>query len=254
MQTPACAYSLVYTFWVKDSTGVYSALPSFISQSNKTFTVLSTSPSNVALYQVVARGSVPSGYPSFQDELIISLDVANGCLNDQVTATGTAISDFTYNLQKDGLKSWSPTWSSSVAGCPLTFEIRRIIGVVEQEFVLTSHETSVLTHSNVNGSLALLSTNLNLNGEVWTIKLYKKSTYSTNASSEGIYKFKITFLDPCVVAVLTISPSTMTSNPYTYVIDDVANVQTFLDSAVSSTENTATCPTDFTFTITKRDG
>ena len=127
MQTPACAFSLVYTFWVKDSTGVYSALPSFISQSNKTFTVLSTSPSNVALYQVVARGSAPSGYPSFQDELIISLDVTNGCLNDQVTATGTAISDFTYYLNHDGLKSWSPTWSSTVTGCPLTFEIRRIV-------------------------------------------------------------------------------------------------------------------------------
>ena len=32
VQTPACAYSLVYTFWVKNSiTGVYSVLPSFIS-------------------------------------------------------------------------------------------------------------------------------------------------------------------------------------------------------------------------------
>ena len=51
VQTPACAYSLVYTFWVFDSgTGNYSSLPSFISESAKTFTVVSTNPANVALY------------------------------------------------------------------------------------------------------------------------------------------------------------------------------------------------------------
>ena len=84
--------------------------------------------------------------------------------------------------------------------------------------------------------------------------MYKKSTYSTHAYSEGVYEFVITFVDPCVLAVLTISPATLTSNPYTYVIDNTADVQTFSDLAVSSTELTATCPTDFTFSITKRDG
>ena len=66
VQTPACGYTLDYTFWIKDSsTGVYSALPSFISHSDKTFTVASTSPSDVTNYQVVVRGSAPSGYPVF---------------------------------------------------------------------------------------------------------------------------------------------------------------------------------------------
>ena len=84
--------------------------------------------------------------------------------------------------------------------------------------------------------------------------MYKKSTYSTHANSEGVYEFVITFVDPCVLAVLTISPATLTSNPYTYVIDNTADVQTFDDNLVTSTESTATCPTDFTFSITKRDG
>ena len=107
MQTPACAYSLVYTFWVLDSgTGIYSSLPSFISESAKTFTVVSTNPANVAVYQVVVRGSVPDGHPVFEDELSISLNVANGCLVDQVTATGAVINNLTYYVQKDGTKSW----------------------------------------------------------------------------------------------------------------------------------------------------
>jgi len=81
--------------------------------------------------------------------------------------------------------SWSKTWTSSVVGCPLTYEIGRFVNGVEQ--ALTSHETGALTHSTIDGSLQLLSTDYALDGEVWTIKLYKKSTYSTDANAEGVY-------------------------------------------------------------------
>ena len=37
-------------------------------------------------------------------------------------------------------------------------------------------------------------------------------------------------------------------------IDATRNVQTFLDSSVTSTETSATCPTEYTFTVTNRDG
>ena len=157
MQIPACEYALDYTFWVRDSTtGVYSTLPSFVTELDKTFTVVSTDPSGANIYQVVARANVPSGYPVFEEELIINLAVSNACLSDEVTATATAISDFSYYLQNDGLLSWSPTWSSTVDGCPTTFEIGRVFTGVEQ--ALTSHETAALTHSDGNGSLTLLST------------------------------------------------------------------------------------------------
>ena len=53
---------------------------------------------------------------------------------------------------------------------------------------------------------------------------------------------------------MSINASTLSSNPYTYVIDETVNVQTFLDNKVSSTEISGICPTDFTFTINKRDG
>ena len=66
------------------------------------------------------------------------------------------------------------------------------------------------------------------------------------------FSFTVTFQDPCAVATLTINPSTLTANPYTYVIDATKNVQTFLDSSVTSTA-TASCPTDFVFTVTNRD-
>lgn len=59
--------------------------------------------------------------------------------------------------------------------------------------------------------------------------------------------------DPCSLATLTIDPTTLTANPsYTYVIGATADVQTFDDLKVTSSTS-ATCPTDFVFTITNRD-
>ena len=112
-----------------------------------TLTVYSVDPTDVGNYKV--RVSTTSG--SVTKLLEIVLDVANGCQADQVTPTSAAIADLTYNLNVDGLVTWTPTWSSSVAGCPLTYEIGRIVATVEQ--ALTAHETATLTHSTVYGSL-----------------------------------------------------------------------------------------------------
>lgn len=68
------------------------------------------------------------------------------------------------------------------------------------------------------------------------------------------FSFDVEFQDPCALATLTIDPATLTANPYTYVIDATADVQTFLDAHVSSSETTAPCPATFTFTVTNRDG
>ena len=81
-----------------------------------------------------------------------------------------------------------------MAGCPFTYEVRRIVN--DAEILLTSHETAALEHSAENGSLRLASSDLALDGEVWTIKLFQKSTYSTSKESEGIYQFDITFSSP----------------------------------------------------------
>ena len=101
VQTPACDYTLDYTFWVKNG-AVYTALPSFIAAETKTFTVVSKNPKDVANYQLVVRGSAPTGKPQFKDELFIYLNVTNGCLLDKVTASGPVIESFTYQIQKYG--------------------------------------------------------------------------------------------------------------------------------------------------------
>ena len=72
-----------------------------------------------------------------------------------------------------------------MAGCPLTYEIGRIVANVEQ--ALGPTETAVLTHSPVDGSLQLFTTDTTLHGQKWEIKLYRKSTYSSHANAEGVY-------------------------------------------------------------------
>lgn len=174
---PACAYTLDYSFKIKDASSNYSNLPSFITQYANTFTVSSNIPADVGSYDIAMIGSVPVGYPAFNDDLIIKLVVSNGCLVDQVTnASPILILDLTYEMTKTGMLAWSPTWSSSVLGCPLTYNIGRMINGVEE--ALSAHETAALTHSTSDGSLALSSTDFTLDKEAWQIKLYKKSTYS----------------------------------------------------------------------------
>ena len=46
------------------------------------------------------------------------------------------------------------------------------------------------------------TSDLTLHGEIWTIRLYKKSTYSISAMQEGEYLFDIEFKDICWESVL----------------------------------------------------
>ena len=57
--------------------------------------------------------------------------MTNNCLNDEVTATDAAIADFTYYINEDGTLNWAKSWSNSLAGCPMTFEIGRMVSSVE---------------------------------------------------------------------------------------------------------------------------
>ena len=54
-----------------------------------------------------------------------------------------------------------------------------------------------MTHSTVDGSLTLVTSDYGLDGEAWEIKLFKKSTYSVDSQSEGVYQFTVTFRDIC---------------------------------------------------------
>ena len=122
------------------------------TNSDHTFEVLSNLVADVGTYEVIVTGTTPAGTmsPAYSEDLVIQLEVANECATDIVTPTST-ISDQTFTIQLDSAKTENPTWSTSVPGCPVTYEIRRVVVGIDQP--LTGFETAALTFDSSDGQL-----------------------------------------------------------------------------------------------------
>ena len=203
--TPLCGYTLDYRIQIKDlDTGVYTPLPSWLANvANLDFSVYSDDPSTVAVYHISIIGSVPSPFmdPTYEEELLIRLTVNNDCQTDKVTPLDT-IPDELYYIAEDGVRTFAPSWSITVIGCPVTYEIGRIDESTGLERPLGSAELAVIDFNGNDGQMSYQTSNYELDGEVWTIRLYKKSTYSIAPEQEGEYLFDIEFKDICWVSDL----------------------------------------------------
>ena len=62
---------------------------------------------------------------------------------------------------------------------------------------LTPAEQAVLVMDPVTGHFSILSTDYALDGQVWSLKVTKKSTQSTSAFPEDSYTFTLEFRDIC---------------------------------------------------------
>ena len=163
-----------YKYEIKDPlTNIYSSLPPFITvPSRLNFEVFTMDPSTVGLYYVAVTASVPLTFmdPTYKEELLIEVEVKNSCILDEVDVTGILNDQIPYYINEDGIVPFDPTWSHTLIGCPITFEI----GIVEAgvERPLNPVEIAVLNHSNVDGSVRLEATDYVLDGEIWEVKIY----------------------------------------------------------------------------------
>ena len=160
------------------------------------FTVYTEDPLTQGTYFISIIASVPSvyQYPVYSEELIITLNVKNQCKIDQVIPLDS-IADELYYIAEDGTRSFTPTWSTAVIGCPQTFEIGRMVNGIERP--LTAGEKAVITFSSSDGSMSYTTDDYSIDGEIWTIRLYKRSTFSESKQQEGVYLFDIEFRDVC---------------------------------------------------------
>ena len=134
-------------------TGTYSPLPSWITNvANLDFSVQTDEPNNFGTYHISIIGSVPLHLmnPTYEEELIIILIVNNECQTDEVTSLST-IADELYYIAEDGVRAFAPTWSITVARCPVTYEIGRIDDLTGIERALTASELAVITFSQIDG-------------------------------------------------------------------------------------------------------
>ena len=135
------------------STGAYSPLPSWlVNVAGLDFSVQTDDLSNVGVYYISIIGSVSENFmdPTYEEELIIELIVSNDCGSDEVTALDF-IQEELYYITESGVRSFAPTWSTTVAGCPVTYEIGRIDDQSGLERALTVEESAVITFSDIDG-------------------------------------------------------------------------------------------------------
>ena len=79
---------------------------------------------------------------------------------------------------------------------------------------LTATETAVITFNSADGSFYIYTTDKTLHSQVWTLKVFKRSTYAAQPGQDGVYEFDITFKDECEVAVL--SAAIFSESTYTF--------------------------------------
>ena len=125
---------------------------------------------------------------------MIELKVKDGCEEDEVTNLST-IEDTLYYIAEDGLVKYQPTWTHSELGCPIEYLVSRIVDGVERP--LTDEEKTVLGHDDTNGWLDLITSDYALDGEIWTIRLFMRSSFSESPLKDGAHVFDIEFRDIC---------------------------------------------------------
>ena len=77
----------------------------------------------------------------------------------------------------------------------MVHEIARVENGIARS--LNSQEQAIFTHSLTNGVTSFETSDYSLDGEIWTIKISKRSQYSTGSQAEGAYVIDIEFRDIC---------------------------------------------------------
>ena len=62
---------------------------------------------------------------------------------------------------------------------------------------LTAGEKAVISFSSSDGSMSYKTDDYSIDGEIWTIRLYKRSKFSESKQRDGAYLFDIEFRDVC---------------------------------------------------------
>ena len=163
------------------------------------------------------------------------------------TLTPPVFSDEIYLIGSGAQVAGLTTFSFNVSPtyCPVTYSL----GVSP---TIADVGAIVLDSSDITASDITFSSSNNALEATYTVTITCLTPLGADVGSS--FSFDVEFQDPCRLATLTIDQTTLTAVSYTYVIDAAADVQTFLDTKVSSTDSSGICPTDYVFTITKRDG
>ena len=156
----------------------------------------------MGLYTIAVTATVPLALmnPEFKETLFIDLEVLNECEIDSVTPL-TSIPYQLYYIAEDPLFSFNPSWNSVIAGCPTFFDIEIDDGGVWRP--LSAAELAVISFNSADGSFSFQTSDYALDGQIWLLNVFKKSTYSIGVAGKGEYIFDLEFRDICWDSTLT---------------------------------------------------
>lgn len=143
--------------------------------------------------------------------------------------------EFTVDLSSDPDFIWHDE-------CPFTYKSSITPVLVAPDNTAIGYDPVARTFTTFTANIAI--------ADVYTVTvtLVRPSGIESPTIS---FSFKITIVDPCISATLTIDP-TIFPTPYEYVISQAKDIQTLLDSSVNSDETDAVCP-DIIFSVKNRD-
>jgi len=143
-----CGYVLTYEARWFTFYGTYITLPSFIiwDKFNWLFTVQTDDPTMVGEYEVELKAMVQitDMDPIYEEYIRFKIIVSNGCLLDEVTVT-SAIGDQTHYINYDPQLNLDPTWTQTVDGCPVTFDVYYTDSTSSARLALEASKTTVCT-------------------------------------------------------------------------------------------------------------
>ena len=186
----------------------------------------------------------PSNAGSTKD---FSILLTNKCEHSTDIVPAAAPADETYTVARPAIQTYFDEFTANLSAdpsfdwydlCPWTYASAVSPSLVAPHLV---YDASARTHTVDTADIALAGV------YTVTVTLLRPST----AASTFSLSFTITIVDPCVAATFTFDPSILPT-PYEYVVSQSADVQTVLDSLVTSSETLAVCP-DIVFAVTKRD-
>ena len=132
----------------------------------------------------------------YEKRLIVDVHVKIGCETDEVT-TLSSISDTLYYIAEDGAVKFEPKWSHTEPHCPVEYlALRNEDGVLRP---LNEAEKSIVSFDDKNGFMTLDTSDYALDGQVWSMQVIMRSTFSKMSSDkrDGTYAFNIEFRDVC---------------------------------------------------------
>ena len=223
-----------------------------VAPDTKQLDVFTTDPTKATFtYQFTIKVTLPTHPENPGSSKDFTILVDNSCEDSLDIIPAAAPTDEIYDVARPAIVSSFDEFTVSLIADPDFFWFDECPFTYKSSItpVLVAPDNTAIDYDSVTRTFTTFTNNIAI-ADVYTVTVTLVRPSGTESPSFG-FSFQITIVDPCISATLTIDP-TIFPTPYEYVISQAKDIQTLLDSSVSSDETDAVCP-DIIFSVKNRD-